>query len=278
MPWFPDFVAAVELARQQTRVAGKADPVGAYVAALNRGDTHDLETVWSGQVVVYDPRAGVVKGHRQLRQFVKHSQSLLADRQARSEAEASIVTANRAVVEVLVHLVHDGQAQVWPAAVVAESHDHDSVEFRSYLSQLVLDGRRRVRPAILKPGSGHPDGVVGRYLEALKIGDTEAIVRTFARDGYYREPIGPPFVHRGAGELRAFFKSCFAEGGGIALEPCVITEDIVRCALEYNCVRWGSHSLQPQAGLAVFERGPDGLLAGVHVYDDVEAAANTTGG
>jgi limonene-1,2-epoxide hydrolase len=271
MPWFPDFVAAVELARQQTRAAGKADPVGQYVAALNRGDTHDLETVWSGQVVVYDPRAGLVKGHRHLRRLVKHSQSLLAERQARSEAVASIVTANRAVVEVSVHLLHDGQAQVWPVAVVAESRDQDSVEFRSYLSQWVLDGRRHLRPAILKPGSGHLDDGVGRYLEALEVGDTEAVVRTFARDGYYREPVGPPFVHRGADELRAFFGSCFSEGGGIALERCVVTEDGVRCALEYNCVRWGSHSLQPQAGLAVFERGPDGLLAGVRVYDDVEA-------
>ena len=195
MPWVPDFVAAVELARQQTRAAGNADPVGQYVAAVNRGDTHDLETVWSGQVVVYDARAGVVKGHRHLRQFVMHSQSLLAE---------------RAVVEVLVHLVHDGQAQVWPVAVVAESRDQDSVEFRSYLSQWILDGRHHVRPAILKPGAGHPDDVVGRYLEALEVGDTEAVVRTFARDGYYREPIGPPFSYRGPGELRAFFGRCFA--------------------------------------------------------------------
>jgi limonene-1,2-epoxide hydrolase len=270
MPWFPDFVAAVELARLQTRAAGNEDAVGQYVAALNRGDTHDLETVWSGQVVVYDPRAGVVKGHRHLRQLVKHSQALLAERQARSEAVASIVTANRAVVEVSVHMVHDGQAQVWPVAVVAESRDHDSVEFRSYLSQWVLDGHRHMRPAILKPGPGHPDGVVGRYLQALEVGDTDAVVRTFARDGYVREPIGPPFVHRGADELRAFFGSCFSDGG-IALEHCLITDDGVRCALEYNCVSWGSDSLQPQAGIAVFERGPDGLLAGVRVYDDVEA-------
>jgi hypothetical protein len=28
MPWFPDFASAVELARQQTRAAGLADPVG----------------------------------------------------------------------------------------------------------------------------------------------------------------------------------------------------------------------------------------------------------
>jgi hypothetical protein len=50
MPWFPDFVGAVELARRQTRAAGKADPVGQYVAALNQGDTHVLETAWPGQV------------------------------------------------------------------------------------------------------------------------------------------------------------------------------------------------------------------------------------
>ena len=37
MPWFPDFVSAVELTRRQTRTAGQADPVGQYVAALNKG-------------------------------------------------------------------------------------------------------------------------------------------------------------------------------------------------------------------------------------------------
>ena len=33
----------------------------------------------------------------------------------------------------------------------------------------------------------------------------------------------------------------------------------------------GSYDLPPQAGIAVFERGPDGLLAAARVYDDVEA-------
>ena len=37
-----------ELARRQTRAAGQADLVGRYVAALNEGDTHALETVWPG--------------------------------------------------------------------------------------------------------------------------------------------------------------------------------------------------------------------------------------
>ena len=50
-----------------------------------------------------------------------------------------------------------------------------------------------------------------------------------------------------------------------------MTDDGVRCALEYNCVSWGSHDLPPQAGIAVFERDPDGLLAAARVYDDIDA-------
>jgi hypothetical protein len=60
MPWFPDFVSAVELARRQTRAAGLADPVGEYFTALDQGDTRALEMVWPGEVVIYDPRAGEV--------------------------------------------------------------------------------------------------------------------------------------------------------------------------------------------------------------------------
>ena len=77
MPWFPDFVSAVELARQQKRAAGRADPVGQYFAALNSGDIHAFETVWPGEVVVHDPRAGEVRGHRQLRHFVSRNQHWL---------------------------------------------------------------------------------------------------------------------------------------------------------------------------------------------------------
>jgi hypothetical protein len=41
--------------------------------------------------------------------------------------------------------------------------------------------------------------------------------------------------------------------------------------LEYNCVRWGDHVVPPQAGIGVYERNPDGLLAAVRIYDDVAA-------
>ena len=271
MPWFPDFAGAVELARKQSREAGQADPVGQYFTALSRGDTHALEDTWPGDVVVYDPTAGEIRGHRQLRRFVRRSRSLLDERHARVETVASTAAGDRAVVELLAHLVEDGRELAWPVAVVAESPDDRSVVFRSYFSRRAIDGRSHLRPPILKPGPATLGDVVGRYQAALAAGDIEAVVSTFATDGYYRESIGPHHTHRGPAELRSYFRACFGAGGGIGLEHCAVTDDGVRCAVEYNCVRWGGHDLPPQAGIAVYERGTDGLLAAARVYDDVEA-------
>ena len=270
MPWFPDFVGAAELARKQARAASQTDPVGQYLTALNEGDAHRLETGWPGHVVVYDPRAGEISDHHQLRHFVRTNRAWMAEHQARVQTVASTYQGGRAVVELLAHLMVDGQDVAWPVAVVAESPDDLSVVFRSYCSQWPVDGRRHLRPPVLQPGSARPADVVGRYQAALEAGDTDTLVASFAADGYFREPIGPHATHRGPAELRSFFTRCFSAGGGISLQDCVVTDDGARCAVEYNCVRWGDRELPPQAGLGVWERGPDGRLAAVRVYDDVE--------
>lgn len=264
MPWFPDFANAVELARRQSRVAGRDDPVGRYFAALGQGDTDALESVWPGEVVVYDPRAGEIRGHHRLRRFVRRNQAWLGEHRARVETVAGTSVAGRAVVELVAHLTG---FPVWPVAVVAESHDDRSVEFRTYCSQLPF-GRHEIRPPILERGA-EPDGIAGRYQAALAAGDVDAAVRAFEPTGYLREPIGPDATHTGAAELHSYFTACFGAGGGIELQSCRVTDDGARCAVEYNCVRWGRHHIQPQAGVRVYERGPNGLLAAVRVYDDI---------
>jgi ketosteroid isomerase-like protein len=270
MPWFPDFASAVELARKQTRAQGQTDPIGQYFTALNNGDAHLLETAWPGHVVVYDPRAGEISGHRHLRHFVQDNQAWMAEHHARTETVAATRSGDRAVLELLAHVTVDGEDVIWPVAVVAESHDDESVVFRTYCSQWPVDGRRHLRPPVLQPGTARPGDVVGRYWRALEAGDADAIVADFDPDGYYREPIGPHLTHRGPAELHSYFTHCFSAGGGISLQDCLVTDDGTRCAVEYNCVRWGDHDLPPQAGLGVWERGPDGRLAAVRVYDDVE--------
>jgi ketosteroid isomerase-like protein len=270
MPWFPDFAGAVELVRRNTRSAGQTDPVAQYFAALNNGDARDLETVWPGRVVIYDPRAGEIRGHRRLRRFVGSNQSWLSDHRARIENVAATYANGRAVVELLAHLSTNGREVAWPVAVVAESPDDRSVVFRTYCSQLPVDGRQHVRPPILRPGAAYPGDVIGRYQSALLRGDTEQVVDTFAPDGYFREAFGPHYVHRGRPALQSFFSGRFQNGGGIEQQACAVTDDGVRCAVEYNCAQWGSHQLAPQAGICVYERGPDGLLAAARVYDDIE--------
>ncbi len=274
MPWFPDFAGAAELARREKRETGQADPVGQYLTALAHGDPRDLEDVWPGQVVVWDPRAGEVRGHRELHKFISRNVSWLAGLHARTETVASTVVGSRAVVELLAHLTQDGQEVAWPVTVVAESPDERSVVFRTYCSQWPVAGHREIRPPILPAAALHPAGdVVGRYQAALAAGDTDAIVRTFSPDGYFREPIGFHQMHRGPSELRSFFTRVFSAGGGLGLQPCLMTDDGVRCAVEYNTVRWGRHDLPPQAGISVYERSPDGLLAAARVYEDVQPPA-----
>ena len=63
----------------------------------------------------------------------------------------------------------------------------------------------------------------------------------------------------------------FANGGGIGLEHCAVTDDEHACALEYNVVRWGRTELPPQAGVAVYVRAEGrGKLAVARIYDDVD--------
>ena len=56
-----------------------------------------------------------------------------------------------------------------------------------------------------------------------------------------------------------------------------VTDDGERCAVEYNIVRWGERDLPHQAGIAVFDRGPAGLLAAARIYDDVQPPAEIEG-
>ena len=98
MPWFPEFASAAQLSREEARAGGLADPVGEYLAALRAGDIKILEKVWPGDVEIDDPRAGQLRGHRKVRQFISSNVSWLAGRQARADMVAVTRAAGRAVV------------------------------------------------------------------------------------------------------------------------------------------------------------------------------------
>ena len=118
--------------------------------------------------------------------------------------------------------------------------------------------------------AGDPDWLVMRAAVELRAaaGNVDAIVATFEPAGTFREPSGGIYVHRGQAAVRAFMTQILA-AGGIGLEHATVTDDGVVTALEFNAVSFGPRRLTPQAGLAVYERGPTGRLAAARIYDDI---------
>ena len=273
MPWMPEvFTAPIAEARRQREAASANDAVPYYEGIMaNQPDA--LVRSFAAQPVVDDPRVGYVEGARRLRAFVTGTAEWLRERDAVVENVALTRTPTRTVEEVVLHLLGDAGGRVeLPVAIVSERNPERTLKaIRVYHSMWPLTGRHTVRPPLLpEDPSLHAEGTPGDYQRALAEGDLGGIVAIFEPDGYAREPSGGAYLHRGAEGLRELYAHLFANGGGIPLEHCTLTDDGVRCAVEYNCVRWGITDIPPQAGVAVYERGSSELLSVARIYDDVE--------
>jgi hypothetical protein len=273
MPWMPEvFTAPIAEARRQREAASANDAVPYYEGIMaNQPDA--LVRSFAAQPVVDDPRVGYVEGARRLRAFVTGTAEWLRERDAVVDNVALTRTPTRTVEEVALHLLGDDGGRVeLPVAIVSDRNpDRTLKAIRIYHSLWPLTGSHTVRPPLLpKDPSLHAEGTPGDYQRALAEGDLGGIVAIFEPDGYAREPSGGAYLHRGAEGLRELYAHLFANGGGIPLEHCTLTDDGVRCAVEYNCVRWGVTDIPPQAGVAVYERGSSELLSAARIYDDVE--------
>jgi hypothetical protein len=276
MPWMPEgFTAPIADTRREQDAPSANDAVPYYEGIL-ADQPEALVRSFARQPRGNDPRVGYVEGARELRAFVNGTADWLRERDAVVENVALTRTQSRTLEEVVLHLLSDEGVRVeLPVAVVSDRNpDRTLKTIRVYHSMWPLTGGHRVREPLLPkdPNLVVPD-VVGEYQRALAAGDLEAVLATYEEDAYAREPSGGEYIYRGKEKLREVYTAQFANGGGIPLEHCTVTDDGVRCAIEYNCVRWGITDIPPQAGVAVYERGKSGLLAGGRIYDDVELPA-----
>jgi SnoaL-like domain len=276
MPWMPEvFSAPIAEARrpQEAEVTSTNDAVPYYEGILADEPDALVRSFAARQPVLDDPRVGYVEGTRELRAFATGTAEWLRERDAVVENVALTRTPTRTVEEVVLNLLVDDGARVeLPVAVVSDRNPDRTLKvIRVYHSTWPLTGEHRVRPPLLPADPGlHAEGTPGTYQRALAEGDLEGIVASFEPEGYAREPSGAAYLHRGIEALRDLYAHMFANGGGIGLDHCTLTDDGVRCAIEYNGVRWGNTEIPPQAGVAVYERGGSGLLAAARIYDDVE--------
>jgi hypothetical protein len=236
-----------------------------YLERLAQGDADGAAALFAHVADIDDPVAGRVTGDAAMK-FLHDAARGLKGRSTRVELLRRTAAGSRAVREAILH----GDSGSLPVAVVAQHSEAGGlIELRVYYSSWALYGKPRVRPPTLKADAriALPD-VVAKYQAALAAGDVEGVVSCFEERGLAREPAGGPHVHHGKGALRQFYTAIFSKGGGIPLGHCAVTDDGVACALEYVVTRWGKHTLPPQAGIAVYERGTTGFLAAARIYDD----------
>jgi hypothetical protein len=271
MPWLPELFSAPVLEGFEEKQRREVVDVP-YFDGLLAGDLGALVKSFAGEPQLQHPVRGRIKGVYAFEAFVAETNEWFARRNVSVTEVERVVLESRGFEEVVLELDTQAGRIGLPHAMVAD-HDSDGrlTELRIYFSSWPLTGRHATRPPLLQrdPGVREPD-IVGEYQRALAAGDVEAILAAFEADGYAREPAGGEHVHRADEGLRAFYEQLFSGGGGIPLEHCATIDDGHSCALEYNVVCWGKTELPPQAGMAVYERGPGGRLAAARIYDDVD--------
>jgi hypothetical protein len=271
MPWAPELFSAPARERWADTQRHEVASVG-YFDGLMAGEMGALVDSFASTPELHDPVRGRVRGSRAFEAFVSATSSWLGQRNATVEEVSRVITERHGFEEVVLHLDGEQGRVELPVAIVADHRSHGRLdELRLYFSGWPLAGRHSNRPPLLQPDPQlRESDVVGDYQRALAAGDVDAVVATFEPDGYAREPAGGPHVHRGRDGLRSFYERLFSNGGGIPLEHCAAIDDGRSCALEYNVVRWGRTELPPEAGVAVYVRGPGGKLAAARIYDDAD--------
>jgi len=270
MPWVPEVFSAPVL--QQILDRRRRDEMVAvpYYDGLLAGELDALIESFAGEPELHDPVRGRIRGVEAFTAFVTETRAWLARDHVTVEDVGHVILEAGGFEEVVLHGRPASGPVDLPVAVVADhTADNRLTELRVYSSNWPLTGRHVVRPPLLQadPELRLPD-VVETYQRALADGNVEAAVSTFVSDGYVREPSGGEHVHTGLDELRRLHEQQLSNGG-IEMEHCALNDDGRTCALEYNAVRWGGTELAPQAGVAVYVRGHDGLEA-VRIYDDVD--------
>jgi hypothetical protein len=254
-------------------------PAEAYLPALLAGDLAGLRALFGGEPDADDPLGGRAAGLAGFAPYVAARHAWLVEHAARHQLLRTTHAAGRSVVEALLHLrLAAERAIALPVAVVGVHASRGKLAaVRVYHSQWPLLGQHVVRPPLLAHDPGvYVTDVVSTYQRALAAGDVDAIVNTFEPDGYFREPSGGDFVFNGLDDVRMFMTSILS-AGGIGLQHCTVTDDGVVCVIEFNAVSFGARPIEPQAGVAVYERGPSGKLRGARIYDDVNVEAYLAG-
>lgn len=242
------------------------DPMHLFRMLL-AGELSVARLYFAGTPSVADPLEGDTAAGVDWQHLLKAKSRWLRAHKARLQPLAVTRGPVREVAEAIAYLRVEKRTVPLPIAVVADLDGGKWKSVRVYHSTLPLTGKSPARDALLPsdPALVIPD-VVGKYHAALREGDLDGLIATFAPSGYAREPRGGEFAHQGKDALRAAYARAVEHSVGKRLAFCTVTDDGVRTALEYNRTAQGAQPSMP--GISVYERSPAGLISALRNYDD----------
>jgi hypothetical protein len=250
-------------------MSSAAQAVRGFYSSLIAGDSTGLMFLFGGPPKIDTPVDGNVEGSASFQRFVIDQRKWLGAREAEVENIALTETDKCAVAEIVLNLKQENEAIQLPVALVADIAGGMVTWLRIYHSTWPLTGSHRVRGPLMKRATrlAQPE-TIKTYMSGIRKPHKDKVLSLFAEDGYVREPSGGDYKHTGSEELDQFYSVALATGG-IPLAHCSATFDGTCCAIEYNCDSWGSSTIPPQAGCAVYEMNKDEQLVGVRIYDDI---------
>ncbi|MDP9002444.1 MAG: hypothetical protein M3O46_20320 [Myxococcota bacterium] len=244
-----------------------------YLPALVAAQSKQLMRRLGERATVDDPILGRSTGTPDLPRFLERAADWLRRREASFENLAFTTGSDRDVTEGTLSLVADGKRIAVPVAVVAERRPAREVEIRLYYSTRSLDGTRAVRTLLVpRDDDLAVPPPVAAHLNALLRGDVDGIVASFGDGATVRDADGVTHRKEGSGgPLRAFYERLLASRAsgqaGVEVLKGARADDGSTCALEYTVARAPGRDLA-ESGLAVYERGDNGLLSALRLYHD----------
>lgn len=243
-----------------------------YLPCLLDDNQESLEALvrrLGGRATVDDPIFGRASGLPALERYVAEMSSWMKAHAATFARVHFTTGVDRDVTEGALSLKFDEKTVELPVAIVAEKRRSREIELRLYYSTQPIKGTAAGRsPLVGEASELSLPKAIDDHVAALGRGDVDAVLATFESDGTMQEARG--VTHAKSGDLKAFYAKLL-EGSGVELVKGAAADDGRTVALEYTLVRIHGKAVPPQAGLAIYERGDNGLIRALRVYDDRES-------
>ena len=271
MPFTPELFSASSLQRVEEKRRRKLVAVPYFDGLMSR-ELDALVDSFAVTPELHDPVRGRVRGTRAFEAFASEASSWLRQHDASVEEVEHVITERHGFEEVILHF--DGpngrvifRSQSWPTSAPTAGSKRCG-------STSATCRARAATPTDHLSCSPIPSCACQTSWATISMRSRPARSKRSWR------PSNQTATRESRRETRtctgvatasvSFYELLFSNGGGIQLEHCRMIDDQRACGLEYNVVRWGETELTPEAGFAVYVRGPNGGLAAARIYDDAD--------